>query len=355
MSERVSEIDRILTEVYRPVLKSDFYLAYFGVFTDDITEHLIAWVQEQLAEETDVKKNNIKKTSFLLAETYQNLVRHKIQIGETLNHRKREFPEGFQININKGFVQIVSTNKISIKDSDLLESTIKEVASKSKEDLKTLWKERLTNEGYTENGGAGLGLIEISRKIDHPLEYSFKEIENGYRLFSMNVNFNISNSVTDEKLDKELFDQLYRNQVKYKAIFGFKGVMNPRFFQIVISIIETQFNSLHMTNNQHDSNLIVARKSLMNFKEFGKLMAGQVRGYFGLGLDGNRYFLNFGYFIETELVVEEDGELLLRSDIREKEKSFFAKHADESEFVITNRRFNTNFISYSVFLKPCNI
>ncbi len=351
MTEKAKDIVSIMTEIYRPILKSDFYLSYFGVFTDDITQHLIEWVQSKLENDPEIKKSNIKKTSFLLAETYQNIVRHKVKFENEAPASSRDFPEGFQININKGSVQIVCTNRVKSADSHYLESAVEEVASSSKEELKEMWVERLTNSGFTKNGGAGLGLIEIARKIDHPIQYSFEDIDSLFQLFSMTVSFNVDGRQSDD-VDQINYRELYTKQVKHKAIFGYKGVMDPKFYQVIISILETQFNSLHMSGNVHESNLVVARKSLANFKEFGKLMGGQVRGYFGLGLAGQQHFLYFGYFIEDEKVQRlSDGQLKLVDNVELKEDRFFEEYAAKHAYSISDNKFDSYFISYAVYMK----
>ena len=57
----------------------------------------------------------------------------------------------------------------------------------SKDELKTLYKEILNNEEFSEKGGGGLGLIDIARRTGQELGFDFKKIDGDYSFFSLDI------------------------------------------------------------------------------------------------------------------------------------------------------------------------
>ncbi len=63
--------------LYKTFTKEKISLAYFGVFNDDITSMLID-LSETYVSKTEYLSKLSKKASFLIAESFQNLIRHGI-------------------------------------------------------------------------------------------------------------------------------------------------------------------------------------------------------------------------------------------------------------------------------------
>jgi hypothetical protein len=78
-------------------------------------------------------------------------------------------------------------NRIYNKDVLQLGSKIDELKDLNKDELKALYKERRKMEPPAGSKGAGLGLVEIARKAEKPIEYSFKNIDDEFSFFSIKV------------------------------------------------------------------------------------------------------------------------------------------------------------------------
>jgi len=78
-------------------------------------------------------------------------------------------------------------NRIYNKDADSLSSKIEEIKNLNKDELKAVYKERRKMEPPPGSKGAGLGLVEIARKADKPIEYSFRPIDDTYSFFITKV------------------------------------------------------------------------------------------------------------------------------------------------------------------------
>ena len=323
-----------------------------GVFTDDVTENFIEWVEKQMKSDGEIKKSSIRKASFLLAETYQNIVRHQLPTYvETGIEELIEYPDGFQARIHDGCLQIASSNKIKNEDVPHLSEALKEVAVMSKEELKELWFKRMTNSGYTKNGGAGLGLIEISRKIDQPIDYSFEQLDDEHQLFCMTINFRISAEETGEKVDHNTFNKLYEQQVQNGAIMAFKGLINPETSKVILSILGSHFDATEPNELIRKKNLQTAEKSLSNFNSLGLDEGGQTQGYFGFGKKDNKHFLYYGFFLNENNVLDfGNGNNGLQYRYKGSEMEFYHKNDIKFKYSISDTKFGKKFIDYKVYL-----
>ena len=56
-----------------------------------------------------------------------------------------------------------------------------------KEQLKEYYKEVLSEGGFSDKGGGGLGMIDIARKSGQKLNYHFTEIDETFSFFNLNI------------------------------------------------------------------------------------------------------------------------------------------------------------------------
>jgi hypothetical protein len=149
-------------------------LSYLGTFNDEITDKLIGISEFYLENKTELGKIK-NKVSFLIAECFQNIVRH----GVISNDVKITIPnhsDFFQINILGDRVILSSCNLINNNYVKPLEQKVLQVNSLNSDELKKLYNEVLQGGEFSDKGGAGLGLIEMARKSGLPLKYSFKNL-----------------------------------------------------------------------------------------------------------------------------------------------------------------------------------
>ena len=71
-----------------------------------------------------------------------------------------------------------------------LESALNTVNNASQEELKEMYKKQIKEGKISEKGGAGLGLIDIARKTEEPLEYQFLQLDQDTFFFILKVEIN---------------------------------------------------------------------------------------------------------------------------------------------------------------------
>ncbi len=128
------------------------------------------------------EKPKLKKKVFnILVECLQNLYHH-------LDEYPTEGDGGryaiFLIGKKEDYYTIMTGNYILNDKSEKLTKYLDKINSLSKEELKTLYKEVLSND----KGGGGLGFIDMIRRSEHKIEYNLKKIDNKYSFISFTVN-----------------------------------------------------------------------------------------------------------------------------------------------------------------------
>jgi len=83
---------------------------------------------------------------------------------------------------------IITGNHLKTERVMILKEKIDELNALSKDEIREKYREVLSNEGFSEKGGAGLGLIDIIRKSGENVDYAFRSIDKDYSFFSLKAN-----------------------------------------------------------------------------------------------------------------------------------------------------------------------
>lgn len=162
------------------ISEDNLCLLYNGNFSDEITNKLIELSEYNISNNISLTKMK-KKASFLMAECFQNIVRH----GEVIDGNSIDYVnEGFFLTKNwQGIYYITSGNLIETTKVPELKRQLEKVNSLSKDELKQLYRDVLENQEISEKGGAGLGLIEMARKSGQKLDYFFSDFDDKFSFF----------------------------------------------------------------------------------------------------------------------------------------------------------------------------
>lgn len=170
----------VLKDLFKEIYQDDLTLAYAGKFSDSMTDKIIDMAEIYIKSHEQISKLR-KRTSFLVAECFQNVVRHgeknldssQISMGK----------ESFLIRFFRNKCFIASENTMPNDQVDMLRKKLDEVNKYDREELKALYKKSLEEGDLSEKGGAGLGLIEMARKTGNKLHYSFMSLDENRSAF----------------------------------------------------------------------------------------------------------------------------------------------------------------------------
>jgi len=172
--------------IYDEMIAKGFSLVYLGEFSHEITKMFTSMT------ETDMEKNSEERSVqrrvyHVMVETLQNMNKHSDEL------REGEGGVGgglFIIGKKNDTYYVITSNKVAREHKENLESALNTVNNASPEELKEMYKKQIKEGKISEKGGAGLGLIDIARKTEEPLEYQFLQLDQDTFFFILKVEIN---------------------------------------------------------------------------------------------------------------------------------------------------------------------
>lgn len=287
-----------LYSFYTHLQGDNLSLAYQGEFSDDMTEKLISLSEYHIQNVDELKKSK-KKISFLIAESFQNIVRHGDN-ADLRNIMENKIGVFFTRNIGNTYY-ITSANVIENSSKEILKSAIEKVNSLGAEDLKALHMNVLANEGLSDKGGAGLGLIEMARKSGHKLEFDFENINEKYAYFYLQVKLHSGGEATDpeHKQTLNVIKGLRKKINDENILLIYKGDFSEDSIMPVLKMIKD-----NMEKNEEGFIIkkrvyMVLVEMLQNISKHSLSQNGMQLGIMMIGKKEERYIINTGNLIET--------------------------------------------------------
>ncbi|MCB0764540.1 MAG: hypothetical protein KDB84_07545, partial [Flavobacteriales bacterium] len=128
---------------------------YSGSFHDEHTVHLIS-LGEQMVAGTDMERSMRNKLGFIMVESYQNIIRHRAQLGHALETGAGR--SVFLVRERNAMFEVVAINAIPDDEAQELRSILARIDGHDQKQLKEMFLRALQSGKTTERGGAGLGL-----------------------------------------------------------------------------------------------------------------------------------------------------------------------------------------------------
>lgn len=128
-----------------------------------------------------------KRIYSLSVECLDNIFKHSdIELEE---HPPTEtYPAFFQVSqVEENHFQIRSGNLTPAKNEDRLKARLDELERLSQEEVNELYKSALSNSEISEKGGAGLGLIVMTRISGQKLHYTLNRVTPGWVYFDLTI------------------------------------------------------------------------------------------------------------------------------------------------------------------------
>jgi len=283
------------------IREDNLCLLYNGNFSDDITNKLIELSEYNITNIDSMVKMK-KKASFLMAECFQNIVRH----GENVDKNKTDYVnEGFFLTKNwQSIYYITSGNLIENRKIENLERQLQKVNSLSNEELKVLYREVLENEEISDKGGAGLGLIEMARKSGQKLSYVFEDFDNKFSFFYNQIvlksDLDLSNINPQMQLDESI--DFHKKMKEENIMVIHKGDFSQDAIFPVLKIIEE-----NLRKEKHDAGskkkvYHILVELLQNISKHCLKEGNKKEGIFLIGKSEGYFVINTGNLIQNEFV-----------------------------------------------------
>jgi len=273
-------------------------IAYSGIAMDTITAQLVD-LNENLFSKDSSQKKITRKTSFLITETFQNIVRHKIDENDS-PIEKSDHKDFFLIKVSNERTLIASVNIVENEVVEFLDDRISHLNSLEENELKELRKNVLQFSTFSKKGGAGLGLIEMIRKSKLPLQKKFIKINAELSLMILKVELGFEFYEKDKMIPIEYVESFYRKVAEKGVELFYKGDFSESSNSDLIEMLHSNFLHNKAELNKSVKNILVIIELLQNASKHGKINNDEVQGVFSVKKSENNLYIECGNYIKKD-------------------------------------------------------
>jgi hypothetical protein len=287
-------------QLFSNLHKDNLSFIYQGSFNDEITERIIDISESTIAAMHEQQKIS-NKVSFLLAECFQNVIRH----GDFTMKSVSPDSTGIFVtrNIGKSYY-ISSANLIANKDVEDLREKLEQLNLMTPEELKKLYLDVLTHNEISNKGGAGLGLIEMARKSGQKLEFEFEEVDANFSYFYLQIKLKTPelNQEISEHINLNVAKEFHRMMTMDNIFIIHKGDFSQHTIIPILRMIE---DNLHNNKERGSSRKKVFHalvEILQNVNKHALDINDTREGIFMMGKSDNKFLVYTGNYIYNNKV-----------------------------------------------------
>ncbi len=284
--------------LYKVFEKEELSLAYFGVFSDEITSMVID-LSESFLSKTENLGKLTKKTSFLIAESFQNIIRHSV-LEKDRTTKVQDNKDFYQISIIHDKIIIASANIIEDKHINALNNHIEHINSLNSNQLKQLHLQVLANGSMSDKGGAGLGLIQIVRKSGLPLKKQFTRIDDQCSMLLLGLEISINKTVENNTKYLTSIERHYKKLIEHDILLLYKGDFSNASNSNIIEILNNNFVENGEILGGELKNIILIIEVMQNVSKHGKILNGIREGIFVISKSNNELYVECSNFVNQE-------------------------------------------------------
>ena len=166
----------------------EIILDFKGHLTFSTIGRLLTLLKHKMVEK-GIKIGFYKRILSVMIEALENIYKYSDHYNHDPHILKNYIPTFSLERINQVYF-IKTTNPIKNEDIPKLKEKLELINSKSTEELALLYRQTIMNGKFTDKGGAGLGLIEMAKITQNPIEFRFESINNEFSLYYLTLTFN---------------------------------------------------------------------------------------------------------------------------------------------------------------------
>lgn len=170
-------------DFYSAMQQNNLVMVYEGDFTQEITKTVLN-MTERSFELENIDSGVKKKVFNVMVEALQNICKHQYTATDATNDvsvKSAVFMIGYDIDN----YYVITGNYILNTNTDKVSAKIDHINTLDQEGLKQLYKETRLTTTISDAGGAGLGLIDMARKSNNKIAYTFEKSNEMASFFTM--------------------------------------------------------------------------------------------------------------------------------------------------------------------------
>jgi len=318
--------DSSLTYNYFNTFKDDkLFFAYMGALSNHMVISSINLIEKNITKDNDFRKLR-HKLSFLMIESFQNIIRYG---DEPTNKQFIYRKEMFVVRNIGGTFYIGSVNLIENKKIKFVKGKLQEVNKLDGEELNQLYRKILTNNQFTQAGGAGLGFIEMARKTSQKLHFDFEKIDETYSYFYLLIKVKCKTAEVKDKIKGNIdigwLKEFHNNAYSKNLIVMHKGNFSPVVIDPVISMVESNIQSKAVDVQKLTFHIIL--EALQNLSLHSLEKNDEKEAIFIIRQQGKKHFISTGNHLKPSKVSSLKSQL---DEIKKMSKSKLKKRYDEN-------------------------
>lgn len=205
---------------------------YQGEFSDQIMMGLLKMSESNVKTNESVKKLN-KKVNYLMVECLQNIDRHGKEGAKSKN-----LPGFFGVRNIGNILFINSFNLIKNSEVPSLREKLEQINQLESDDLKLMYQKLLDEGGFSERGGAGLGLVEMARKTGEKLEFLIENFDEDFSRFYFQLKLKPKDFEGDVSLPMEEVVDIHESLLNDNAIMVYNGDFSHESIKPILNTLE---------------------------------------------------------------------------------------------------------------------
>ena len=154
-------------ELRNSLRKHKVVMAYNGAVSDSLMLALADLLKSRMIAQEDPKRSKTVFSVFM--EGVQNLIWHGSDHSDNSGM--------ILITQDNAEVTIMCGNRIATDQTHELRQRLEQIKGADKETIRQLYREGMSQSVDHAGPGAGLGLLEIARRSNHPISYSFVDVD----------------------------------------------------------------------------------------------------------------------------------------------------------------------------------
>ena len=178
--EKQEDFMDLIFKYHLSMEKYHIHIIYEGQIDETITAAFISLAEKNMSKKNEESKL-IRKVYHIMVEFLQNMHKHADNPDkyDSLSNNRGIF---LMASKDQGYV-VLSGNFLLKEKIPALQDMLMKVNFMGTNEVKDFYQRKILNEGLSEKGGAGLGLVDIIRRAESKLEYRFENIDEKYSFF----------------------------------------------------------------------------------------------------------------------------------------------------------------------------
>jgi hypothetical protein len=289
-------------KLFKAMQKDNLNYIYRGLFTDKITDNILALAESNLVKKEDPRALK-RKVYNVMVEGLQNITKHQADIDQSVKNNFGVFvlkKENLKYFITTG-------NLIENENIDSLKAQIEQVNKLDEDELKAYHRQVLVDGKISSKGGAGLGLIDMARKSGNKLLYAFEKVDDKYSYFYLHteiptIGTSTASFSTSNQGTIKYISSLHKMLNQENVLIIFNSYFNQDSLMSLLNIIEKQMvEKLNMKKRIYHTMVEMFQNIIQHGDDYKQTPDGKA-GLFYISENSEEYMLNTGNYISNKKI-----------------------------------------------------